>query len=309
MAFCSTLAFLIVRVFKWVDSIGMSREAYTTSVVPIGALYALSLWFSNSAYIYLSVSFIQMLKALMPVAVYSIGVAMGKEGFSWEVMLNMTTVSVGVAIAATGELTLVVIGLVVQLCAIACEATRLVLVEFLLTKKGYSMNPITTLYYVAPCSFVFVFVPWFFIEFPKLWHMPSWSPDYFIFTTNAAVAFALNLAVFLLIGKTSALTMNIAGVVKDWMLIYFSWTQFHDPVTRVNIFGYGIAFLGVCYYNRLKFKKMKEKEEANSKSETTGSTADEERGLLLGSGSSAKEEEMIANHQANSAEEAARPQK
>ena len=33
----------------------------------------------------------------------------------------------------------------------------------------------------------------------------------------------LNMAVFLLIGKTSALTMNIAGVVKDWLLIALSW--------------------------------------------------------------------------------------
>jgi hypothetical protein len=30
------------------------------------------------------------------------------------------------------------------------------------------------------------------------------------------------MAVFLLIGKTSALTMNIAGVVKDWLLIALS---------------------------------------------------------------------------------------
>ncbi len=30
------------------------------------------------------------------------------------------------------------------------------------------------------------------------------------------------MAVFLLIGKTSALTMNIAGVVKDWILIGLS---------------------------------------------------------------------------------------
>ncbi len=33
---------------------------------------------------------------------------------------------------------------------------------------------------------------------------------------------ALNMAVFLLIGKTSALTMNISGVVKDWLLIGLS---------------------------------------------------------------------------------------
>ena len=34
------------------------------------------------------------------------------------------------------------------------------------------------------------------------------------------------MAVFLLIGKTSALTMNIAGVVKDWMLIGLSVAMF-----------------------------------------------------------------------------------
>jgi hypothetical protein len=44
--------------------------------------------------------------------------------------------------------------------------------------------------------------------------------DYFIFGTNSVCAFALNLAIFLLIGKTSAL--NVVGVVKDWLLIFFN---------------------------------------------------------------------------------------
>ena len=77
MSFCSFLAYLLVKVFKVVELPStMTGDLYLKSVVPIGALYSLSLslWFSNSTYIYLSVSFIQMLKALMPVAVYSIGV-------------------------------------------------------------------------------------------------------------------------------------------------------------------------------------------------------------------------------------------
>jgi hypothetical protein len=45
-------------------------------------------------------------------------------------------------------------------------------------------------------------------------------------------------AVFLLIGKTSALTMNIAGVIKDWMLIFFSYYIFRAPVTKLNLAGY-----------------------------------------------------------------------
>lgn len=34
------------------------------------------------------------------------------------------------------------------------------------------------------------------------------------------------MSVFLLIGKTSALTMNLAGVVKDWLLIGLSVTLY-----------------------------------------------------------------------------------
>jgi hypothetical protein len=46
-----------------------------------GVLYAASLWLSNSAYLYLSVSFIQMTKSLMPGLVYACGVALGTEQY------------------------------------------------------------------------------------------------------------------------------------------------------------------------------------------------------------------------------------
>ena len=79
---------------------------------------------------------------------------------------------------------------------------------------------------------------------------------------NALTAFALNLAVFLLIGKTSALTMNIAGVIKDWMLIFASQHMFGNEVTFLNYLGYVIAFLAVGMYNYNKLKAAKRKEAA-----------------------------------------------
>ena len=48
----------------------------------------------------------------------------------------------------------------------------------------------------------------------------------------------------MLIGKTSALTMNIAGVIKDWMLIFFSFYLFHAPVTALNLGGYAFCCSG-----------------------------------------------------------------
>ncbi|KAM7459481.1 hypothetical protein LguiA_036475 [Lonicera macranthoides] len=275
MAFCSTLAFFAVRVFSIAESVSMSRDLYLSSVVPIGALYSLSLWLSNSAYIYLSVSFIQMLKALMPVAVYTIGICFKKETYKNETMANMISISLGVAIAAYGEAKFDSWGVILQLGAVAFEATRLVMIQILLTAKGITLNPITSLYYVAPCCLIFLFVPWVIVEFPILKETSSFHLDFLIFGTNCFCAFALNLAVFLLVGKTSALTMNVAGVVKDWLLIAFSWSVIKDTVTPINLIGYGVAFLGVVYYNHCKLQALKAKE-AQKKQQ-----ADEEARRLL----------------------------
>ncbi|KAL4319716.1 hypothetical protein GQ457_18G013680 [Hibiscus cannabinus] len=260
MSFCSTLAFFLIKVFRFVEPVSMSRDLYLSSVVPIGALYSLSLWLSNSAYIYLSVSFIQMLKALMPVAVYSLGVLFKKEAFKTDTMANMLSISLGVAIAAYGEARFDTWGVVLQLGAVAFEATRLVMIQILLTSKGITLNPITSLYYVAPCCLVFLLVPWIYVEFPALKETSEFHLDFLIFGTNSLCAFALNLSVFLLVGKTSALTMNVAGVVKDWLLIAFSWSVIKDTVTPINLFGYGLAFLGVAYYNHSKLQALKARE-------------------------------------------------
>ena len=276
MSFCATLALLLVRVFRLVEPVSMSRDVYLSSVVPIGALYSLSLWLSNSAYIYLSVSFIQMLKALMPVAVYSIGVMLRKESYKNDTMLNMLSISLGVGVAAYGEARFDAWGVLLQLGAVAFEATRLVMIQILLTSKGISLNPITSLYYVAPCCLVFLSIPWIFVEYPVLRDTSSFHFDFVIFGTNSFCAFALNLAVFLLVGKTSALTMNVAGVVKDWLLIAFSWSVIKDTVTPINLFGYGLAFLGVAYYNHSKLQALKAKEAQKKTAQ-----ADEEEGRLL----------------------------
>ncbi len=61
MAFCSMLAFVLVASGR-VPAANMSMRTFLRAVVPISALYAGTLWLGNAAYLYLSVSFIQMLK-------------------------------------------------------------------------------------------------------------------------------------------------------------------------------------------------------------------------------------------------------
>ena len=61
MFFCAALAIGLVKSGK-VQATSMDRDTYVRAIVPIGACYAITLWVGNAAYLYLSVSFIQMLK-------------------------------------------------------------------------------------------------------------------------------------------------------------------------------------------------------------------------------------------------------
>ena len=91
------------------------------TVALAGLLYAASLWLSNSAYLYLSVSFIQMTKSLMPGLVYGSGCIVGTEKFKGEVAAIMSLIAFGVVICAIGEVNLIVVGVVVQLSSLAFE--------------------------------------------------------------------------------------------------------------------------------------------------------------------------------------------
>ena len=261
MLFSSSLASALVWTGAVPSTEGMDSKRYVSAIMPIGALFAGTLWLGNAAYLHLSVSFIQMLKALMPAAVYAVGCLFSTETFAWKCVANMVIITVGVALASAGEVALVPVGVAMQLGSVLTESTRLALVQILLQRRALKLNPITTLYYVAPASGFFLIIPWSVLEAEELWngfHAGEITIAPMLLVANAACAFALNLSVFLLIGKTSALTMNVAGVIKDWLLIALSSLLFHSKVTPLNVQGYGVAFAGVCWYNWTKLKVMNE---------------------------------------------------
>ncbi|GIL65961.1 hypothetical protein Vafri_19608 [Volvox africanus] len=264
MLFCAVLAFLLVKL-GFVEAVSISADTYLSCILPIGLLFAGTLWLGNAAYLYLSVSFIQMLKASMPMVVFIVGVLFSTEKFTMKAALNMLVVGTGIAIASYGEIHFVVVGVILQVGSIATESVRLTLVQILLQKRGIKMNPVSTLYHIAPCCFVFLFLPFIYIELPKMVADPNLHVNVPLLLASAACAFALNMSVFLLIGKTSALTMNVAGVIKDWLLILLSVVLYGSPVTRTQLGGYGLAFVGVMYYNYAKVEQMKQSAAAAQK--------------------------------------------
>ena len=72
----------------------------------------------------------------------------------------------------------------------------------------------------------------------------NWKFDPVIMSLNAFCTFSLNVSVFLVISHTSALTIRVAGVVKDWVVVLLSTLLFADTkLTTINLFGYGVGML------------------------------------------------------------------
>lgn len=257
MVFSSVLCFTLTKVLKILKvEEGMTAEIYVTSVVPIGAMFAMTLWLGNTAYLYISVAFAQMLKAIMPVAVFVLGVAAGLELMSFRMLLIMSVISLGVLVASYGEIDINWIGVVYQMGGVVGEALRLIFMEILVKRKGLKLNPISVMYYVSPCSALCLFIPWIFLEKSKMEAHGPWNFPPLVLALNCLCTFALNLSVFLVITHTSALTIRVAGVVKDWVVVLLSALLFADTrLTIINLFGYGIAIAGVAAYNNQKLKK------------------------------------------------------
>jgi len=251
--FCTCVVW-IMRALSMPDakSASISTEDYLKRVVPVGVIFAAVLWFGNAAYLYLSVSFIQMTKAFMPALVYFVGMCFGQQTLSLPKTLNLIIVVIGTLIASYGEVAFVLEGFVFLLASLVLEAVRICLLQILLQKPELKLNPIQTMMYVSPITAAALSAVTFFIEGPQVLKARTAFTGVklgAIFLTNAVCAFALNFVMFKVIKDLDGLTVNVAGVVKDCLLIASSYVLFHSPVTWIQILGYAIALGAVFKYN------------------------------------------------------------
>jgi hypothetical protein len=125
---------------------------------------------------------------------------MGIAPVNLKVLGNVSFIVLGVVIASFGELQFVMIGFLFQVAGIVFEATRLVMVERILSSKEFKMDPLVSLYYYAPACAVMNSIVLVFTELPVLTMSDINRVGGFTLLANASVAFLLNVSVVFLVG-------------------------------------------------------------------------------------------------------------
>jgi drug/metabolite transporter (DMT)-like permease len=192
-----------------------------------------------------------MLKAFTPVAVLIFSFFSGLEKTSVMELYIVGLICIGVALTSAGESNFSWAGFTFQSLAIVAESSRLVLTNLLM--RQLKLDPLSSLYYVAPMSALFISLPCLYFEAANLPFERMYTTEFVItMLVNAAVAFTLNVAVVMLISNTSALVLTLAGIIKDILLVALSVTVFGSPVTPLQYAGYSVALLGLNLHKEYK---------------------------------------------------------
>ncbi|KAL7957365.1 triose-phosphate transporter family domain-containing protein [Trichoderma compactum] len=227
----------------------ISGRLYLRTILPIGLLYSGSLICSNVVYLYLSVSFIQMLKAASPVAVLFASWSWGVAEPNLSKFVNVLVIVFGVAVSSFGEIQFSWVGFFFQIGGTCFEAVRVVMIQVMLSGEGLNMDPLVSLYYYAPVCAVMNFLIALVSEIPKFHWEDAARAGFGMLFLNASIAFILNVASVFLIGKTSGLVMTLTGIFKSILLVVASILIWSTQITFLQTVGYTIALAGLTYYS------------------------------------------------------------
>ncbi|KPM45817.1 hypothetical protein AK830_g706 [Neonectria ditissima] len=231
-------------------NVPLTGRLIVRALIPMSILYSGYLIFSNMAYLYLSVAFIQILQALGPVAILLVSWAWGVVAPSTVSFLNILLIIFGVALASTGETKFSGIGFFTWLAGTGCEAIRLVLSQVTLSPDGHQLDPIVIIYYVAPvCTVISIFFASIYEGDTFQWDDITKAGGYSILLLNASLAFLASTAGVVLTNKTSGLTMSLSGMLKSILLVAVSVLIWGTSFSFAHGFGYSITLIGLLVHS------------------------------------------------------------
>lgn len=225
-----------------------------TKLLPVAFCTAATLFLGNSAYLDLSVAFINIMKALTPAITLGISLLLGLERPSVLVAGALALIALGTGIATAQEAAtshFSWFGFGCFLLSILFEALRVVLVERLLGRQRF--NSIEVLVYIGPLTLFCLLLGSFFFERSELL---SKGPQIItrnplLFLAAGVVSFLVNAFSFLAIQTSSSLTFKVAGCVKNAVVVWIGVVQ-GDNLTIKEAAGYVLSLVGFLVYTVLR---------------------------------------------------------
>merc|ERR1719390_345896 len=209
--------------YPGMDIVKENPRDFMRKLAPLSILFAVSICCSNQAYIYCSVPFLQMCK-------------------------EMNVVMIGCWMSIHGEMNPSYVGFAIQMISQTSEVIKIIIQQMIM--QGMRVDPLTMVMTMSPLCLCTLSVGLYF-----LWEPGTFEDAHHMayhLSLNGLNAFALNIAVALVIRHASGVSFVLAGVIKDILIVTFAAIFTGALVSRLQIAGFTIAVMGVAAHSLVR---------------------------------------------------------
>jgi len=236
----------------------LSGPVWFSRIVPVAVCKAATLAFSNGAYLFLNVGFIQMMKAFTPCIILGLLFLYGIERITSPVAICVIAISCGTAVSVSADPSINPIGLSLQLAAMWTEALSVVITQWLLQNMKFGV--MEGAYVLSLPGAAVLFFAALFVEGPEVYSKSSYmviAKKPFLFALAMSLGVAVNMLAYLIIKHAGSLTSKIIMTLRNIGLVVYGMIVFGEVVPPKEWAGYIITLIGFAGYNYCKLVLQK----------------------------------------------------
>lgn len=253
----------------------LSWTDYLTKVAPTAMATALDIGLSNWSFLFITISLYTMTKSSAVIFILFFSLLFRLEEPNPFLVVVVLLISSGLFMFTFQSTQFNLEGFVMVLIASFIGGIRWTLTQLLMQKAELGLqNPIDTMYHLQPLMFLGLFPLFLYNEglslstSEKLFRVTTLPPLLYSLLTlcvGGCLAFGLGFSEFLLVSRTSSLTLSIAGIFKEVCTLLLAARLMGDKLSSINWLGFAICLSGISlhvalktYYSRSKAHSLRQ---------------------------------------------------
>ncbi|KAL1934066.1 hypothetical protein VTP01DRAFT_6248 [Rhizomucor pusillus] len=218
-------------------------------------LYTINIAISNVSLNLVTIPFHQVVRAMTPVFTIMLSVMFLSKSYSSMTYISLIPVVAGVAFATFGDYSYSAIGFFLTVLGTVLAALKTVVTNRVQVGR-LKLHPLDLLLRMSPLAFfqtiMYSYATGEMSRVREFYHTEFTWGLFFALLMNGIIAFFLNVVSFTANKKTSALTMTVAGNVKQVLSIVLAVIIFQLPITWMNALGIILTLAGGAWYTHVE---------------------------------------------------------
>ncbi|ANQ10852.1 Uncharacterized protein PCOAH_00055080 [Plasmodium coatneyi] len=245
---------MVIFCGKMKSSTNLTRKEYIKYIISISAQLGLSVVTGNSAYSYLEIPVISVIKSSSLILIYFLSIKFGLKEFKCSLLCSILTILMGVIMSITTLKIDSLFGMFLLVISVIASSLKWVFTNVLLRSTSMKLHII--LLHIYQMAMLIIIIPTLVIDFTcivKDYNSNVLTVDQILsalilVAIGAVSSIFLILSEFSLISYTSSVTLSIVFIGREAILLIIGSLFFGENIDFSSSIGIAISMIGTILY-------------------------------------------------------------